>query len=336
MAPVTDERDGAPDRSPGEQLADLAADLFVYAPIGWFFEAPRLLPKLAEQGRVHTRNARLFGQFAVRQGEAEVRRRLAGFEEQTSGLLRALGLLPDDRGATNGAEAPAPAPPAATSPGAQQARQAAPRATEPGPAVDDLAITDYDSLSASHVVTRLPGGRTAVRSRAQLVTAEPEAPLGTAPEEAARTAVEADIPHLVELAGAAAEEKVRQKGGAIWARREGRPAPREAALRLALQSNDHEVAVGTLDGAIVGYGAARVETLLDGGRLGVIDDIYVDPGARAVGVGEALMNHLLDWCTARGCFGVDSLALPGDRETKNFFESFGLVARAIVVHRPLG
>ena len=36
---------------------------------------------------------------------------------------------------------------------------------------------------------------------------------------------------------------------------------------------------------------------------------------------------------AQGCFGVDSLALPGDRHTKNFFESFGLVARAIVVHR---
>src|SRR5918995_1757355 len=56
---------------------DQAADLFVYAPIGLFFEAPSLLPKLAEQGRVHARNARLFGQFAVRQGEAEVRRRLA-------------------------------------------------------------------------------------------------------------------------------------------------------------------------------------------------------------------------------------------------------------------
>ena len=67
----------------------------------------------------------------------------------------------------------------------------------------------------------------------------------------------------------------------------------------------------------------------------MIEDIYVDPGARAVGVGETLMNHLIDWCRARGCFGVDSLALPGDRETKNFFESFGLVARAIVVHRPL-
>jgi hypothetical protein len=54
-----------------------------------------------------------------------------------------------------------------------------------------------------------------------------------------------------------------------------------------------------------------------------------------VGVGEAVMDHLVAWCRAQGCFGVDSLALPGDRQTKNFFESFGLVARAIVVHRPL-
>ena len=34
---------------------------------------------------------------------------------------------------------------------------AAPGPSEPGPDVADLAITDYDSLSASQVVTRLPG-----------------------------------------------------------------------------------------------------------------------------------------------------------------------------------
>jgi GNAT superfamily N-acetyltransferase len=167
------------------------------------------------------------------------------------------------------------------------------------------------------------------------MTATPERPPGTAPEEAARTAVDADIPHVVTLAGAATAEKLGQKGGVLWARREGRPAPYEDALCSALESPHHEVAVGTLDGVVVGYGVVRVEKLLDGGLLGVIDDIYVDPGARAVGLGETLMNHLIDWCRARGCFGVDSLALPGDRHTKNFFESFGLVARAIVVHRPL-
>jgi hypothetical protein len=36
-----------------------------------------------------------------------------------------------------------------------------------------------------------------------------------------------------------------------------------------------------------------------------------------------------------GAIGIDALALPGDRATKNFFETFGLKARAIVVHRSL-
>jgi hypothetical protein len=143
------------DRTPADQLADL----LVYIPIGLFFEAPTLLPKLAEQGRVHTRNARLFGQFAVRQGEAEVRRRLAGFEEQTTGLLRALGVLPSDdtdRGGDGAGQADAPAPTrAAVRPDRSPAATVEP--AEPGPDVADLAIPDYDSLSASHVVTRLPG-----------------------------------------------------------------------------------------------------------------------------------------------------------------------------------
>jgi GNAT superfamily N-acetyltransferase len=156
-----------------------------------------------------------------------------------------------------------------------------------------------------------------------------------APEEAARPARADDLPAVVELAAAAAAEKREQKGGALWWRRERRPGDPAADLAAMVASPDHEVAVGTLDGTVVGYGVVRRETLPDGGVLGVIEDIYVDPGARAVGVGEALMDHLLGWCRARGCFGVDSLALPGDRVTKNFFESFGLVARAIVVHRPL-
>jgi len=80
---------------------------------------------------------------------------------------------------------------------------------------------------------------------------------------------------------------------------------------------------------------AHVEVLHDGGRLGVVDDLYTEAGIRELGLGEVTMQALVDWCAEQGCFGVDSLALPGDRHTKNFFESFGLVARAIVVHRSL-
>jgi len=44
---------------------------------------------------------------------------------------------------------------------------------------------------------------------------------------------------------------------------------------------------------------------------------------------------VLDWCRAHDCRGIDAAALPGNRALKNFFERFGLTARAIVVHRAL-
>lgn len=157
----------------------------------------------------------------------------------------------------------------------------------------------------------------------------------TVPEEGARSATAADIAAVVPLVVASGAEKQAQKGGPLWFRRERRWRQVDVELAGALSRSDHELAVGTIDDVVVGYGLARTDRLDDGSLLGVVDDVYVDARARSVGVGEALMDHLLAWCQARGCFGVDSMVLPGDRSTKNFFESFGLVARAIVVHRPL-
>ena len=68
----------------------------------------------------------------------------------------------------------------------------------------------------------------------------------------------------------------------------------------------------------------------------MIEEIFVEPDARSVGVGEALADLLLDAAAERGALGVDSLALPGDRATKNFFETQGMVARGIIVHRQVG
>jgi GNAT superfamily N-acetyltransferase len=156
-----------------------------------------------------------------------------------------------------------------------------------------------------------------------------------AAEEEARTAVAADLPRVAELAEAAVEELRAGRGGAVWARQAARRPPFLSDLERQLAAPDHVVVVGTVDGVIMGYGVGRHEVLADGGRLGVVTDLYTDVGCRELGIGEAMMGSLIDWCATVGCFGVDSLALPGDRHTKNFFESFGLVARAIVVHRPL-
>jgi GNAT superfamily N-acetyltransferase len=158
---------------------------------------------------------------------------------------------------------------------------------------------------------------------------------GQAPEEGSRPAVLTDLPRLGELAAAVVEELRPGRGGEVWARHQGRQAPWEDQLARELADERHHVVVGTADDIVLGYGVACIEQLRDGSLLGVITDLYSEPDARELGIGEHMMGALMTWCTDQGCFGVDSLALPGDRHTKNFFESFGLVARAIVVHRSL-
>jgi GNAT superfamily N-acetyltransferase len=154
-------------------------------------------------------------------------------------------------------------------------------------------------------------------------------------EEAWRAATVDDLPRLDQLVAQAITEQIGQKGGEVWSRTAARRPPFGPRLEHELAAPDHHLLVGTLDGTILGYGAAHIDDLADGGRLGVVTDLYVEPAGREVGIGEAIMDGLVAWCTDEGCFGVDSLALPGDRHTKNFFETFGLVARAIVVHRTL-
>jgi GNAT superfamily N-acetyltransferase len=121
----------------------------------------------------------------------------------------------------------------------------------------------------------------------------------------------------------------------VWRRRESRREPLEDELRRLLATDGARVLVGTLEGVPVGYAVARVERLADGTAHGVVDDIYVEPEARGVGLGEALMGDLVAWCTEQGCTGMDAMALPGDRHTKNFFEASGFTARKLVMYHSL-
>jgi GNAT superfamily N-acetyltransferase len=154
-------------------------------------------------------------------------------------------------------------------------------------------------------------------------------------EEAARTATRDDLPRLAELARAAIAELRSTKGGDMWARHDARVEPVEESLAIDLANGDAIVLAGTIDDTVIGYAVAVIETLADGAKLARLTDVYVEADARGIGVGEMLLDAVIAWANERKCVGIDSLALPGNRETKNFFESFGLVARAIVVHRPL-
>ena len=153
--------------------------------------------------------------------------------------------------------------------------------------------------------------------------------------EGVRPATEDDLARLGELARAAIAELTPMKGGVVWAAREARTEPVEDSLKASLADDATRVVVGTIDGVPIGYAAVRVEVLNDGSRLGVVDDIFVEEGARQVGVGEAMMGDLVAWCEEQGCAGMDAMALPGHRSAKNFFEESGFTARKLVMHHRL-
>lgn len=152
---------------------------------------------------------------------------------------------------------------------------------------------------------------------------------------AARAAHGADLPTVVALSRQASAAVVDQRGGAVWTRREAPAEPRDEVLAAWFDDLDATrlAVVGTVDEVTVGFALIALDTLHDGRKLAVVSELYVEPEARAIGVGEAMLDLLVSWARERGAIGIDALALPGDRATKNFFETFGLTARAILVHR---
>ncbi len=134
----------------------------------------------------------------------------------------------------------------------------------------------------------------------------------------ARDATDADRATIDRLRAAAFDEMRPLRGGRLYVDRDA-PA-----------FDGDGLWVGELAGEVVGYLAASVD-----GRIGRVDGVYVDPACRSVGVGEAMITAALDWFRARGCSGVDAVALPGARATKNFFEETGFSARLLVMHREL-
>ncbi len=155
------------------------------------------------------------------------------------------------------------------------------------------------------------------------------------PEPNVRPATTDDLPDLVRLDRQAREHLRPLRGGEMYLLHTARPEPSEPSLRSDLADVDRLVVVGRLGTAPVGYAIAAVHPLADGTCAADVTELFVEPDARGVGVGHLLLSSLVHWATDRGCIGMDARALPGDRDTKNFFESFGLVARALTVHRDL-
>lgn len=137
---------------------DQALDVLLYAPLGLAITARENLPSLIEKGRQRVTSqvtmARIMGQFAVAEGERQMRERIEQISEAVGGVVdQAQG--PGGAGSSPGHRATA----TRAGSGAEQAPTNGKVTAPTGAAAtgDHLAITGYDTLSASQVVQRLAG-----------------------------------------------------------------------------------------------------------------------------------------------------------------------------------
>jgi hypothetical protein len=162
---------------------DNVVELALYAPLGLALTARDHLPDLIARGRQQVTSqvmlARMMGQFAVKEGEKDLRKRVEGLAETLSNL----GILPEPNPPASSSAAPSAAPAPGTVPtpppeatievevdvpatngstngnGNGKAAASAPASAEGAPVRSraDLSIPGYDTLSASQVVQRLAG-----------------------------------------------------------------------------------------------------------------------------------------------------------------------------------
>lgn len=151
------------DQAGGVPLSERLWDLLVYVPAGIATAVVEDFPSLAERGRrmvgVRVSSARAVGQFAVRAGQDELRRR--------TGVLRTKGTSAPASGATAPAARPEgqvdhargviPTPASSTTPTTPPTPTVPPAVVGHVPAVSTLSIPGFDTLSASQVVQRLDG-----------------------------------------------------------------------------------------------------------------------------------------------------------------------------------
>jgi GNAT superfamily N-acetyltransferase len=155
--------------------------------------------------------------------------------------------------------------------------------------------------------------------------------------EATRPAQQADSPTCAALLTAALAHTTTMRGGVALVG----STTSDQLLERWTGSNSGDsgratLHVGEFHDVVVGLAAATISVRPGSAELtGRIECCYVEEGARGVGVGTALMDAMVAWCTEKGCRDMDALALPGDRTSKQRLEAAGFTARLLILNRPL-
>ena len=133
------------------------------------------------------------------------------------------------------------------------------------------------------------------------------------------------MPELTWLESIARDHLPGQRGGDLWLARHPAEAPGWPSVGAG------DVVVGVIDDVSVGYLRFHVDD-----DVLYVDDVFVHPGAREVGFGDALLAAAIERGVARGAVRIEAEALPGDRDTKNLYERAAITAKRITVSAAIG
>jgi len=144
-----------------------------------------------------------------------------------------------------------------------------------------------------------------------------------------------DLETLIFLRKEAISELKNKRGGEVLLNLDSFSEDSSENFSYWFDSSDHRIFTGLFGDAVVAYGVLEFSKTNDNQKIASIKEIFVLKDARSVGVGESVIHSITNEAIEHNAIGIDSFALPGDRETKNFFETQGMVARLIHVYRPL-
>ncbi|MBH02483.1 MAG: hypothetical protein CL469_07480 [Acidimicrobiaceae bacterium] len=154
-------------------------------------------------------------------------------------------------------------------------------------------------------------------------------------KESSRLASIDDLETLIFLRKEAISELKNKRGGEVLLNLDSFSEDSSENFSFWFDSSNHRIFTGLFGDAVVAYGVLEFSKTNDNQKIASIKEIFVLKDARSVGVGESVIHSITNEAIEHNAIGIDSFALPGDRETKNFFETQGMVARLIHVYRPL-
>ncbi len=137
------------------------------------------------------------------------------------------------------------------------------------------------------------------------------------------------------------EEFLEEISGELALRRGGTQllgelgTPDKLAQKISEEDEDSFALTVTINSVLSGVIWAKIVANEFGDRVCNVPVFAVLKDARRCGVGTKLFEALERWVDSRSVVTIEFTALPGDRHTKNFCESNGLVARSLKMYKAI-